>query len=393
MVRKKTKRKSMRDNVRKQAKEDALKRSGFNYFIAPDGVELKFLDVKSGPMSIDILPYEVTSKRNKEVEPGDLWYERTYLLHRGLGTDNKSYVCPKTINKPCPICEERARLMKSEDGDEEEIARLKPQERQVFNVINRSKKASDDILLFDYSMFSFGAVLLEEIRQQDEEYAAFADLVDGFTINARFSDTKGKGFSYLKCTRIDFKNRKDLDEEILDEVFDLDEILQILSYEDLEAVFLEVIEEEEDDDEEDSKRDKKSSKRRKPRRSRTDDDDEEDDDLDEDDEEDEEELEEDEDDDDDLEDEEDDEEEDEEEERPKRRKKGTSRKTSDKSKRTVRKSGKSTTRKKTTTRKTKKGKSSDYECPEGGEFGVDYEEFPECNDCELWFECSEANED
>ncbi len=39
--------------------------------------------------------------------PGSLWYKRPYWLHRGVGPENVSIVCPSSIGKKCPICEYR----------------------------------------------------------------------------------------------------------------------------------------------------------------------------------------------------------------------------------------------------------------------------------------------
>ena len=57
--------------------------------------------------------------------------------------------------------------------------------------------------------------------------------------------------------------------------------------------------------------------------------------------------------------------------------------------RSTKKRGRKTSSKKSSKKKSKKGK-----CPAGGEFGADVNEFgEECDDCDYWEDCVEANQD
>jgi hypothetical protein len=83
-----------------------------------------FAPNKEGMKRVDILAYEV-GKGNPEADEGDLHYERTFYVHRRIGSDNNDYVCPnKTAGKKCPICEYRNKLRMDPDADEELIGWL-----------------------------------------------------------------------------------------------------------------------------------------------------------------------------------------------------------------------------------------------------------------------------
>lgn len=244
-----SKRTSMRSKVKNRAQErESTAGAGWMNI---DG-DVEFFNPKKGRNTFDILPYEVTVDNHPEVAAGELWYQRTVWIHYGIGAEEKSYICPlKTIGKKCPICEHRAQLMKDPDADEDAIKDLKPRERELFNV-----RHDDTIKLFTFSYHLFGKQLEEEVREGSDEYAGFADLEDGYTLKVRFSEKKFGGNKFLEASRIDFTQKDDEDESVLNDVFNLDEILHILSYKDLEKVYWELAEQESEDKREPDKSDK-----------------------------------------------------------------------------------------------------------------------------------------
>lgn len=396
---KKTKRNSMRDAVRKQAEERQQSTGGGTKFIFPEGKEITFFKPEKGTMSIDILPYVVSVDNHPVVSKGDMWYERTIQVHNAIGAEEKAYICLKTIGKRCPICDARAAMMKDANADEEIIKALKPKDRQVFNIIDTADK-DGKVQLWEVSYHLFGKLLETEVREGDDDYADFAELEGGKTLKVRFKEkTMGK-HKFLEADRIDFKDRDDYDEDILDDVFDLDAILNIHPYEKLEAIFLEQEEEEvpkkaakksskDDDDDEEEEKPKRSKASKKPVK------------------EEEEDEEEDEkpvrkskrkasDDDDEEEEkpkskraskkppvEDDDDEEEEEEEKPKPKKS---------SKKAAVEDDDDDEEEEEVKKPAKKSKGKKEECPEGYEFGTDCDEYEECFDCPLWEDCQAANE-
>lgn len=331
---KKNKRKSMKDKARERAQNRETTGGGFKFNL-PDGVE--FYSPEKGVEKLNIIPYEVTVKNHPEQDQGELWFERTIWVHYGIGIEEKNILCPKTIGKPCPICEEVARMKKDSDADEDDIKALRPRERQIFNV--STKKNPEDVMLFEMSYHLFGKQLEEEIREGEEEWGGFADLEGGYTLKIRWAEKKLGKNAFVEASRIDFMERDDLDEDILDEVLDLDSILNVLSYEELESLFLglegtNADNEEEEEDDEPAPRKSKKSRKQEPEEDEDEDPKEED--------------------------------EDEEEEKPAKR-----------------------------SRKSKKDKkkSKKNKCPFDHEFGTDCDEHDDCDDCDEWDDCKDAQDE
>lgn len=236
-------RQSMRDRIRARAEEKSQSKGGGSSTVRlPEG--RKFVELKKGTTTLSIVPYEVRVNNHPMARKGELWYERTFFIHRNIGADNKMYICPlKTFKKPCPICETRAELMKDWDANEEQIKALKPSERQLFNVDMGGKEG---VQVLEMSHFCFGEKLEKEILEGKEEWAGFADLEGGYDVRVRFSETSLGKTTFLEADRIDFEERDDYTEDILDEVVDLDACLKVLEYDQLEKIFLELADDYED---------------------------------------------------------------------------------------------------------------------------------------------------
>jgi hypothetical protein len=256
---------------RKKVQDAAKERSkGGGVPYLQSGVEM--FRPEKGTSVIDILLYEVNQSHNPQADKGDFWYERTFFVHRGIGPNNDSVLCPaKSLGKPCPICEEMAKLDKDPDADEDTVKGLWPKKRQLFNVID-TKNRDKGPQVFDFSYHNFGKLLDTEINDEDDgdENATFPDLEGGKTLKIRWSEEKGGGYTYLEATGIKFLDRKkDYDEDILEEVHDLDSILVEMPYDDMKAMLEgsadeeEEPEEEEEDDLDYGQDDKKSKKKKK----------------------------------------------------------------------------------------------------------------------------------
>jgi len=193
-----------------------------------------FFEPSEGTNDIDILPYLVSVKGHyMKVPVGDLWCERVIWVHYNVGPDDKAVICPKTIKKPCPICRALKQAQRQGGIDEEELKGQRAKKRVLYNVM-----VDGDIFLWEISYHNFGKQLEKELDDQDGTYDGYAEMEDGFTINVRMAEAKIGKTSFLQADRIDFSNRDDLDDDLLEDVQDLDTILVVQSADELEAIFL-----------------------------------------------------------------------------------------------------------------------------------------------------------
>jgi len=240
----------------------------------PEGVS--FLGVKkAGAKRFDIIPYRVPDGAgNPECEDGQLHFERTYWVHRGIGLEGKdSYVClAKTAGKRCPICEKRARLAADPDTEEALLKALLPKERQLWNIYDPDEP-DEGVQVWDVSFHLFGKQLDAVVKHSDENdeeenhYEYFSDPEDGSTLKTTFSEETFAGHKYYEAGQIEFRRRKEpLPDEVVEAANILDDLLIILPYEKLKAIFLQIDDPDDEDDEDDEPAPppKKSAKKKSP---------------------------------------------------------------------------------------------------------------------------------
>ena len=395
--------KAVASNTEKQTKQA----SKLGYFMLPKNVKL-FKETPGSKVRLDFLPYVVTDPNHPDKDEdngvavvGTQWYKRPFRIHRGIGVNNEYVVCPTSIGKRCPICEYRAKRQK-EGAPKEELTALNATHRNLYIVIPKDVKDFDEVPhVWEISQFLFQDKLNEEI-QEDEDNACFPALDEGKTVRIRFTEETFMKNKYADVSRIDFEDRDEYPESLLKTVPNLDEVLQILTYKELEAKFYEVVAD--DDEEEDEEEEVKPAPKKKGRPSKKvveeeEDEEEEDEDIDDDDD----------DDDEDIDEEEDDEEEEEEEEAPpkgmvkvkcvacggtgKNSKGGVCSPCKGKGYKLV-PSKKSVIEdddeEETPTPKKSKGKEN--KCPYKHTFGEDTDSFDDCNHCKVWQACYDAND-
>ena len=234
----------MRRRTRQRAVESTKGGGGTKFNNLPEGID--FYRPSAGISRLDIIPYVVSVDNHPEgIDKGDIWQVRTILVHYGVGPEEKTYLCRKTIGKRCPICEYAAKLRKTGEADEETLKSLKPSKRDLYNVIDTEDR-DKGIQLWEHSYFLFGARLEEELNESDEEYDGYALPDEGYTLKVRFKEKQLGKSKFYETTRIDFIDRKkQYDDDIVEQATDLDAILNVLSYEELEQIFLGV---DDDDD-------------------------------------------------------------------------------------------------------------------------------------------------
>jgi len=233
---------SMNDVIKRNAK-NADRGGGFSYLKLPEGAKQFKLDVNNKAhrrVEIDILPYRVSSEVHPDVPTGTVYYRRPFYIHGRIGAEERAYICPKSIKKPCPICDMIKKMMARGDVDEERVKEIKAKRRHLYNV-----RFDGEIYIWDMSDYLFERILLAEIdtRGEEDDVSGFANRKGGKTLTVRFSKkSMGKNANpFLEASAVDFEDREDMDKSIFDEVQELDELLlpSVLSYEKLEEALLE----------------------------------------------------------------------------------------------------------------------------------------------------------
>ena len=242
-------------------RDAAMKSKGRTTIKIPDGVKLFAPEDKK--YRLDIVPYEV-GKGNPHADEGDWYYERTFFTHR-IGADNRYVVCPaKTWGKPCPVCEELARVMRDPDSTEEEEKSLKPSQRQLWLVRNRDDEDAG-VQLFESSWYLFGRIV-DELRQDaddDEEHITqFDDHEAGAILHVKFSKNPPYG---LQCLSVEFRPRPNgLPEDLLEHGICLDDLLVETPYDQIKKILFQIPEEDSEDKEEKKPSKKEAPAKKKP---------------------------------------------------------------------------------------------------------------------------------
>ena len=264
--------KRKRVSARTYAEKESSSGGSSNFWSMPDGFER--FDVKAGTYRLDILPFRV-GKNNPHADEGNEHFERTFWVHKDIGPNKEWHLCSaKSLNKPCPVCEYRAKLARDHETDEEQLKALSPKERQLWCIVDLDNP--DQKLIWEFSKHLFGKQLALKINAADEEdeYDYFADPEEGKTVRVVFAQSKlGK---WLDVTDLEFRDRKkQYDADIVDELPCLDDLLIATPYDKLEAAFLQIevpedddaadLEPEVDDDDDEEVVVKKETKKRKPK--------------------------------------------------------------------------------------------------------------------------------
>lgn len=221
------------------------------YLEVPKGIKtFKFPDnIKE--FQLDFLPYIVTSKRHAERDdtpgeevaiPGSLWYRAVVKTHKNVGGKEVTVACPKVYGLKCPICEYQVKRIK-DGADKEEFKLLYPQERSLYWVIPIGHKDyKEDPMVWDMSDFLFQETLVDVLKENPENEDFFT-LDKGKTATLRLKWKKIGKNNFPEVVDITFKKRAPYEEAILDELPSLDDMIKVMSYEELDAAFFDIDEE------------------------------------------------------------------------------------------------------------------------------------------------------
>lgn len=108
-------------------------------------------------------------------------YGYDIYVHYGIGPDNGRYLCLKNMrNEPCPICDERVRVMNK--GDEQYAKELRPVWRVVVWMIDR-RNESDGLQIWPMPVSKIDRPLIElAVDKRTNEALLIDDLEAGYDI-------------------------------------------------------------------------------------------------------------------------------------------------------------------------------------------------------------------
>ena len=354
---KKSKKKSLKDKMARSVTTEKQKRSSYGYLKLPNGVPVYKAAPGKSNIRFDIMPYLVTDAKHPDRDTdfeiatkGEEWYRRPFRIHRNVGTNNEPVVCPTSFGLKCPICEARIKRI-SEGADKEERDAMKTFDRCLYVVIpKKSKDFEEKPHIWDFSYHNFEKLFRDEI-EEDPDNGCFSDLEGGLTIKVRFSSkTLRGGKPFAQAAKVEFLTRElDYEESIIEEIPNLDEVLTCKSYKEIENLWFELDTEETEEEAKEAPEEEAEEAKEAPE-----------------------------------------EEAEEAKEKPKRKKKKKKvveeeEETTDELKARIDK--KAEKAKKIVTEKPGKTK-----CPFGHKFGKDCETSDDCDACDLWEDCSEAQE-
>lgn len=234
------KRRSMRSGMKKAMS------GGAKHLNIPGGIP-QYIPEADTTDVLDFIPYIVPNPKkhpDSEAILDDIWWRYPYKLHRNIGPDNKTLICPTTLGKSCPLCEKRQEIYDDPDIDDETAKKmirdgsLKASKRCLYVVIPKASKKYKEIPhIFDFSEFCFHDKLKTELDHGDEELQCFADLEDGYSLKVRFIEEAIGTTKFPVADRIDFNKRNDYDEDILDNAPVLDTcLMKVLTYKQIENI-------------------------------------------------------------------------------------------------------------------------------------------------------------
>ena len=221
----------------KKRVDDGLKNKGFVSRV----LDLKGLDLfkieSDDSLYLDIALRQA-GHNNPYTSAGDLSFERTYWMHRGLGPDGKDSVpCAwKNEGKPCPVCNHIKELRSSTDPDAEaQLKSLLPKERQLYLV--RDVANDDKWKVWDISVHLFGKLLngvINDLDDDEQDFAYFPDPESGYTLKVSLNEKSFAGNAFYEAFGVGFKKRKNnYTIEEMNKLPCLDDMIRPANYDDV----------------------------------------------------------------------------------------------------------------------------------------------------------------
>ena len=225
--------------------------------------DVNWFKAKKGKNEIDILPFEVTTGNDPMgAAIGEDQYKLEYWQHNNIGPKDDRVIClSESFGKPCPVCEARKEMLDAgADWKDDEVKALGAKRRCIYNVIDLNE-TDKGVQLFEQSHFKFEKELFAAAEYKNPDFICFADIEEGYTVTFRGSEETFNKNKFIEPKDFDFETRDAYEESIYDDVFPLDAMLIIPTYDEVQALFLGVEPEKEEPKKEKSTRKAKGGDR------------------------------------------------------------------------------------------------------------------------------------
>lgn len=221
-----------------------VKVGGGGSFSVVTGTGKAFWKPVDGINKIEILPY--TPKSNKHpllakglLKKGDPDYNLDIFVHRNIGANQSTVVCPKrNYGQQCPICEEADRLWNG--GDKDNAKKLFAQRRVFYNVINTVEQ-DKGVQLYEAAPKTFQDKLEAAQNAADSDpdiqeiapRAFFADSNNGLSVKITGAQSTFNNNKFIDVSSVVLSPRKMDVTPFLDKVAQLEDFITVKTYDEL----------------------------------------------------------------------------------------------------------------------------------------------------------------
>lgn len=243
-------REQMRASLQRKTQESYERRDDSGQFksIFKDEFSNKVWKCNEGDHLLDIIPYFAGANVNlfdRKAQPGDGTYLLDIWVHYGVGVNQDAYVCPaRNYGQPCPICEYREDLRRTENYDEDLVKEVTPKRRSIYNILcyDSEKEEAKGVQIFDIAHWFMEKHISSLAKspsrgpgKSTDSFIFFSDPLEGksiaFTRKGSKRNTEVLGHKFVDRNYA-------IPDAILDSAFVLDECINIPTYDEIRTAFL-----------------------------------------------------------------------------------------------------------------------------------------------------------
>ena len=201
---------------------------------------------------LDIIPW-IAGPNHPNVAEGKPTHNVDIFVHFGIGVTESAYICPARMGTgKCPICEFQAELKKKKNYDEEYVKGFNAKRRVVYNILCYDTPKDEDagLMIWEASHhLSEKNIMAIARNNRTGSFIKWASPDTGKTIEFQ-REGKGRNTTYIGFKFTDRTDRKgnpvEISDEILDEAINIEDYLDIKTYEELVEILGDPSEEQEE---------------------------------------------------------------------------------------------------------------------------------------------------